>query len=579
MEEHLRVVGPMNGKFTFQKRPNGTIDRGRVTCLLCKKEFAYHRSSSSLSYHINAKHPVASAATANVSGEDVSNLASNSKALRQTTLGENTPRMSKSATDRLTNILAKWIAMNCRPINIVEDEGLTEVLQTASNDPSYKPPCRTTVTNKISKMYDGEKKNKLEILVEDSPNCVAITGDHWTSAGNHSYLGVTGHFIDGEWNLNSFALTVMKTETRHFADKCAEQFLKVANDWGIENKISTIGTDSAANMLAAMRALPYEHIACNAHILQRTITVCLDGSGFVGVLAKCRKIVGHFKQSPASTTELNQQQVALGQKSEQLRQDVPTRWNSTLAMVSRLLRNREAVQATLDQQNNHRLVMPSEAEWGKLQRLEVLLEPCRYVTELLGGEAYISCSVVLPAFRHLDRVMDITDEDPAYVVKFKNAFQRDLAARRADANETWFKLATALDPRFKDLKCLPREKRDQPSTEDDEPAQKKRRSTLLLGSDSDSEEYGMESGELQRYRAEPSISIDDCPLQWWYAHSGAYEKLSALARKYLASPATSVPCERLFSLAGHIVQKKRAALLPENVTKLVCLSDWLKKKK
>lgn len=119
----------------------------------------------------------------------------------------------------------------------------------------------------------------------------------------------------------------------------------------------------------------------------------------------------------------------------------------------------------------------------------------------------------------------------------------------------------------------------QPSTEDSEPAQKKRRSALLLGSDSDSEEDGMESGELQRYRAEPSISSDDCPLQWWYDHSGAYEKLAALARKYLASPATSVPCERLFSLAGHIVQKKRAALLPENVTKLVSLSDWLKEKK
>lgn len=79
-----------------------------------------------------------------------------------------------------------------------------------------------------------------------------------------------------------------------------EQFLKVANDWGTENKISTIGTDSAANMLAAMRTL-YEHISCNAHILQRTITVCLDSSGFADVLAKCCKIVGHFKQSPAST--------------------------------------------------------------------------------------------------------------------------------------------------------------------------------------------------------------------------------------------------------------------------------------
>lgn len=64
------------------------------------------------------------------------------------------------------------------------------------------------------------------------------------------------------------------------------------------------------------------------------------------------------------------------------------------------------------------------------------------MTELLGGEAYVSCSVVLSAFHHLDRVMDITDNDPTYVVKFENAFQRDLAAQQADANETWFKVAT-----------------------------------------------------------------------------------------------------------------------------------------
>ncbi|MEQ2242487.1 hypothetical protein ILYODFUR_036318 [Ilyodon furcidens] len=108
MEEHVRVVGPMNGKFTFQKHPNGTIDKGRVICLLCKMEFAYHRSSSSLAYHINAKHPVASAAaTVNVSSEDISNLASHSKALRQSKLEENTPCMSKSANNRLTNVLAK----------------------------------------------------------------------------------------------------------------------------------------------------------------------------------------------------------------------------------------------------------------------------------------------------------------------------------------------------------------------------------------------------------------------------------------------------------------------------------------
>jgi len=39
---------------------------------------------------------------------------------------------------------------------------------------------------------------------------------------------------------------------------------------------------------------------------------------------------------------------------------------------------------------------------------------------------------------------------------------------------------------------------------------------------------------------------------------------------------TFVPCELLFSSFGHIVSKTRAELLPENVTTLVYLRDWLK---
>lgn len=42
MKKHVRVVGPMNGKFTFQKCTEDTIDKVGVIWLLCKKEFAYH---------------------------------------------------------------------------------------------------------------------------------------------------------------------------------------------------------------------------------------------------------------------------------------------------------------------------------------------------------------------------------------------------------------------------------------------------------------------------------------------------------------------------------------------------------
>ena len=56
-----------------------------------------------------------------------------------------------------------------------------------------------------------------------------------------------------------------------------------------------------------------------------------------------------------------------------------------------------------------------------------------------------------------------------------------------------------------------------------------------------------------------------------------YPTLSKMARKYLALPATSTPSERVFSIAGSIVIKKRACLLPENVNMLVFLYENLPK--
>ncbi|XP_070761682.1 E3 SUMO-protein ligase ZBED1-like [Enoplosus armatus] len=500
-------------------------------------------------------------------------------------------KMSKTTSDRLTSSLAKWIALDCRPLLVVEDKGLENVLQIATCDPTFQLPCRKTISGKIQQLYDTEKQAKLDAL--QKAEFVALTGDHWTSVSNSNYVGVTAHLADvteGTWHLQSFALTVQKTNTRHYAENCAEQFLSVAEEWGIQQKVTTIGTDSARTMMATARRLPFQHMPCVAHIVQRTITVSLADSGFSDALAKCRKIVGHFKHSPANTDELHQEQTRLGQEKESLIQDVSTRWNSTLDMISRLLKNQEAVFAALAKQK-HKLVILTPSELVKLQKLATVLGPCRFVTELLGGETYVSCSVVLPALCHLCHTMEVSDDDSAYMVKFKTAFKKDLSQRKATLNHEWLKMATVLDPRFKDLKCLARGERaevwtsleallqeQRQGTTTQEPAKKKSLFLSPLSSESDSDEEALCNRALSLYRAESTISETDCPLQWWSSRAGTHPQLSVLAHKYLTSPASSVPCERLFSLAGHIVTKKRAALSSENVNRLVCLSNWLKQR-
>ena len=78
--------------------------------------------------------------------------------------------------------------------------------------------------------------------------------------------------------------------------------------------------------------------------------------------------------------------------------------------------------------------------------------------------------------------------------------------------------------------------------------------------------------EISSYLDIPTLEIDADPLFWWRIEHLHFANLAQLSRKYLSICGTSVPSERLFSLAGHILNSNRGRLLPENVNKLVFLA-------
>lgn len=140
--DETALLGPVDGTFSFKKWKDGSIDKSMVVCKLCNKEFAYHRSTSSLKYHLNAKHIAVSV--------DVSLTPSKvTRTHTQPTLHQMTgfrTRVTKSTSEKITKGLAHWIALDCRQLEVVEDKGLQNVLQIVSSDPTYELPCRKTVT-------------------------------------------------------------------------------------------------------------------------------------------------------------------------------------------------------------------------------------------------------------------------------------------------------------------------------------------------------------------------------------------------------------------------------------------------
>ena len=100
----------LNGKFAFKQLPNGFIDKTKVICVFCRFELSYHRSTSSLKYHLMTKH------TADANSPPPRHSQATMDGFRK-------KHLDTTTKNKLTAAIAKWVATACRPVNVVEDEG------------------------------------------------------------------------------------------------------------------------------------------------------------------------------------------------------------------------------------------------------------------------------------------------------------------------------------------------------------------------------------------------------------------------------------------------------------------------
>jgi hypothetical protein len=66
--------------------------------------------------------------------------------------------------------------------------------------------------------------------------------------------------------------------------------------------------------------------------------------------------------------------------------------------------------------------------------------------------------------------------------------------------------------------------------------------------------------EITEYLNEPNLQITHNVAEWWHSKSTYYPSLYKLALNYLIIPATSASSERVFSIAGYIMNGKRNRL-------------------
>ena len=71
--------------------------------------------------------------------------------------------------------------------------------------------------------------------------------------------------------------------------------------------------------------------------------------------------------------------------------------------------------------------------------------------------------------------------------------------------------------------------------------------------------------EMATYLSESLLPRSENPLHWWRSNAHRFPIMAEAARTYLAAPPTSVPSERVFSIAGDTLSDHRSRLLPERL--------------
>ncbi|KAH7970899.1 hypothetical protein HPB49_016628 [Dermacentor silvarum] len=366
--------------------------------------------------------------------------------------------LSQRERTAITTRIARMLALDLQPYICVENRGFKELMN--HMEPLYKIPSRTTFSRTIIPALYRDTvtavKERMHADFQEGIESISFTSDMWTSRSNQSYISLTCHCLTSNFEMRSFALDNRSVTESHTACNIMEHLQAMMDNWELPlQEVSVyVVTDNARNFRAALRGISCVSMQCMGHTLQLAIKDAKEETaGVPAILKKCRAIVGHYKHSAQAAARLPDCQRRMELSVLELIQDVETRWNSEHDMLSRLVQLKEAVCLELATSET---TVPNltPQEWKAVAGLIKALEPIASATKDLSGQKYATLSSVVPFLYGTQMVLKdciAADDDTS---EFARNLLKSMRTRFPGQDEQKeYVLATACDPRFKNLFC------------------------------------------------------------------------------------------------------------------------------
>ncbi|CAG8683994.1 4531_t:CDS:1, partial [Ambispora leptoticha] len=131
----------------------------------------------------------------------------------------------------LREALVKWIATDCLPFTAVESESFHELVEVIRKlDGKITIPSARTVKRDLLEKYSLLKTSFKDLLANNLSK-ISLTTDLWTSNSCKAFLGVTAHWIDVNWQIQSRVLDLAPFEGPHTGINIANAFVRICEDF------------------------------------------------------------------------------------------------------------------------------------------------------------------------------------------------------------------------------------------------------------------------------------------------------------------------------------------------------------
>ncbi|KAK7913512.1 hypothetical protein WMY93_013723 [Mugilogobius chulae] len=262
-------------------------------------------------------------------------------------------------------------------------------------------------------------------------------------------MSLTVHFINKNWERVQVVLNVKAMFGSHTGDYIGETFVNLLDEWDIaHDRVHMVLRDSGANMIKGLRVAEVPGLSCSAHTLQLVINDGLTAQRAVSdMIAKFKRIATHFNHSVVAQQRLAVIQTEMGVPHHSIVQSVPTRWNSTLHMIARMLEQKRAITAYSSDYGH--FVSPTPNEWDLAGKLVETLMPLEEITlEMSKSDSSVSC--IIPSVGVLKTLLQSEGPNTVGIQTVRKTMLESLDKRFSKINEAKeVVLACLLDPRYK----------------------------------------------------------------------------------------------------------------------------------